>query len=448
MPRSKTPSEKRGVDTTLLAVLMVSGLVAAIGSIGADARWLAALGGAIVKHGSVPDGVPFASAPSAGWPNAPALAEMVFHGLEALLGDRGIMLAQIAATTAALGLLGWDLRRGGCTRSAAPVLALVALGSLPSLVAARGQLFSLVLFPLMLTLLRTEARRPSGRVWLLVPLAALWSNLHGAVLVGLATAAAYLVLERARRQPLVAAGVLAASTLALAATPALARTASYYHGVMENEAARRGFGLWAPLSLHAPLDVLLLVAAVPLLGLALRSRPPLWELAALAGLAALTVQTARGAVWLFFLAALPAARALPARCLPARVSRIALVPVLGLALLGVGRGPLPLSAGPGIVDAAIASAAGKPILAETVPAEQIAVAGGRVWMGNPLDAFPSSDQRLYLDWLQGRPQGDSALTRARVVLVMRGSKAQRRLATQHAFRELRRDARAVLYLRG
>src|SRR5207247_8494554 len=126
------------------------------------------------------------------------------------LGDRGLLLAQLLAVAGALSLLAWDLRRGA-VRSAAPVvLAVVALGSLSSLIAIRGQLFSLMLFPLVLTLLRAEARAPSRRVWLLVPLVALWSNLHGAVLVGLAVAAAYLLLDRAFRDPFVAVWVLAA----------------------------------------------------------------------------------------------------------------------------------------------------------------------------------------------------------------------------------------------
>jgi hypothetical protein len=68
-----------------------------------------------------------------------------------------------------------------------------------------------------------------------VPLIALFSNLHGAVLAGLAVLAAYLVLERARRGLLTALAVLAASVLALFATPALWRTGDYCAGVLRNE---------------------------------------------------------------------------------------------------------------------------------------------------------------------------------------------------------------------
>ena len=69
-------------------------------------------------------------------------------------------------------------------------------------------------------------------------------------------------------------------------------------------------------------------------------------------------------------------------------------------------------------------------------------------MGNPLDAFVQADQRLYMDWLEGLPAGDPALERApHAVLVTAGSPAQKRLATKRGFREVARDARAVLYSR-
>ena len=62
--------------------------------------------------------------------------------------------------------------------------------------------------------------------------------------------------------------------------------------------------------------------------------------------------------------------------------------------------------------------------------------------------FTRRDQLLYLDWLRGRPAGDRLLgAPVTVVLAERGSPAQRRLAASARFRELSRDARAVLYTR-
>src|SRR5436190_21661644 len=211
------------------AIGLICAVVAAAATVGADARWLAALGHAIVASRSIPDGVPYASAPSGAWPNVPVLAELVLHALVAAFGDHGLLLAQVIAVAGALSLLAVDMRRRGAKDGAsALVLSLIAIGGASSFFVIRVQLFSLVLFPALVLLLRAEARSPSRRVWLIPLLIALWSNLHGAVLVGLAVAAAYLVFDRARQEPLTATAVLVASALAVCATPALERTPIYY----------------------------------------------------------------------------------------------------------------------------------------------------------------------------------------------------------------------------
>jgi hypothetical protein len=298
------------------AATALSGL---IGAIGADSRWLVALGRTIVHTASIPDRVPYAAADTHGWPNVPALAEVAFYGLHWAFGDRGLAGAQLVAVGLAFLLLTLDMRAAGATTATwLPVSLLVWLGGFGAWVVVRVQLFSLVLFALLTVLLRAETRRPSRRIWLLVPLVALWSNLHGAVLVGLAVAWAYLLVERLRRDAATAIGAGLAATAALFVTPSLWRTGDYYRGVLENEAARRGVGLWGRLSLHSGLDVLLLAVGLVLLVLALRARPRAWELVALAGLAFLTVRAARTGVWFLFLAATPAARALPFRLRPGR----------------------------------------------------------------------------------------------------------------------------------
>ena len=114
---------------------------------------------------------------------------------------------------------------------------------------------------MLVLLLRREAQFPSRRIWLVVPLLALWANLHGGVLVGFGVLGAYLVFRRARRAPLESACVLAAPALALLATPVLLGTASYYADVLRGGAVSEHYGLWAPLSLHEPLDLLFIAIA-------------------------------------------------------------------------------------------------------------------------------------------------------------------------------------------
>jgi hypothetical protein len=438
---------------TWLAVALGAGACALRGTVGADARWLAALGRTIVAHGSIPSGVPYAAAPSTDWVNVPVLGELVFHALQVMGGDRGFLLAQLAAATAALALLALGMRALGAPDAAsATVLVLVFFAAVPSFIIVRVQLFSLVLFCAALLLLRSEARRPTRRVWLLAPLVALWGNLHGAVLVGLAVAGAYLVLDRSRREPLVAAGVLAACCAALFLTPAFVKSGNYYLGVLRSEAARHGEGMWAPLSFHKPFDVLFIVLAIPLLLFALRSRLRVWELVSVAAIAVLTVHTARNAIWLVCFIAAPAAYGFGKQFLrELTVSRrtlvlSALVPAAFLAI-GVLQTPHQDGAGIRVRKEAARLAAGKPILADASDAEQLALDGRRVWIANPLDAFSHRDQRLYLDWLDASPAGDALLRKAKAVVVTRGSAPQRRLASNRSFRRAALDAKAAVYVR-
>ncbi|HEX9599792.1 MAG TPA: hypothetical protein VF963_10495 [Gaiellaceae bacterium] len=438
---------------TWLAVALGAGACALLGSIGADARWLAALGRTILTEGSIPTGVPYAASPSVDWVNVPVLGELVFHALQVVGGDRGLLLAQLVAVTAALTLLALGMRAYGAPDAASALaLMLVFFATVPSFIIVRAQLFSLVLFCVALLLLRAEARTPSRRVWLLVPLIAIWTNLHGAVLVGLAIAAAYLVLERFRREPVVAASVLAACCAALFITPAFAKSGSYYLGVLKSEAAQRGEGMWAPLSLHKPFDVLFILLAIPLLVFAYRSGLRIWEFVCVAALAAMTLHAGRNAIWLLCFIAAPAAHGLGKRFLrdftisPRPLVLCAVVPAAFLAI-GVFQTPPQDGAGKRLRSEAARLAAGKPILADGIDAEQLALDGRRVWIANPLDAFSRRDQRRYLDWLDAGPAGDELLSEATAVVVTRGSAPQRRLERDRSFRRAALDAKAAVYVR-
>jgi hypothetical protein len=434
-----------------LAVAAGSALCAAASAVGADARWLAALGSTIARAGHIPSSIPYAAAPSHDWVNVPVLGELVFHWLESVGGDRGLIAAQAVAVAATLTLLLRDMRSADASDGArALVIVALPFAALSALLVVRAQLFSLPLFALAILLLRAEARRPSWRIWLLVPLVALWSNLHGAVLTGLVVATVYLVVDRFRRDRWTTLGVLAATWGALFATPALARTGEYYLGVLHSEPAVSGFGMWAPLSLRNPLDVVFLAVAVPLFWFAVRARPKTWELVSLALLALATVHVGRNSVWLMLFVAVPAACGMRFRnSAPSKGVVLAcawLVPVV-LLVAAISRAPAQTVAGPALRDEAVRLAGAQPILADAEDAEQLALDGSRVWIANPIDAFARDDQRAYLSWLQGQSAGDAVLLRHDVVLVQVDSKAQARLAGNAAFREIRRDAVAVLYRR-
>lgn len=436
-----------------LALAVLAGLlVVLLGRVGGDARWLGVLGRIIATTHRVPDGIPFAAAPSAGWPNVPVLAELLLSLPQGLDGDRGLLLVQALAVVGALLLLTRDARRAGAPdRATTAVLALVCLAGCTALLIARLQLFSLVLLPLELLLLRTQARRPTGGVWWLVPLLALWSNLHGAALLGLAVAAAYLLLERARARPQESALVGAACAASLSLTPALSGTTSYYLGLLGNESARQHLGLWARLSWHSPFDVVLVLVVAALLPAVRRSRPRLWEYAVLAGLAAMTAQTGRNGIWLLFALVGPASAGWSAgRPRPAasagRSAPLWWTAAVAVAVAVAVHGPLGPTGPPPLVAVAVAAAAGSPVAAAGVLSEQIVAAGGRVWMTNPLDAFGRADQRRFLAW-SAAGRTDLLPADSPLVLVDAGGPAAGALARDHLFRLLAADRTCALYLR-
>jgi hypothetical protein len=453
-PRARYPV----VVGTVVALIVA--FVAVLTRIGSDSQWLAALGHLIVTQHYVPAGVPFAAAPTGHWPNALVLAELVLGAFQHAFGDRGLMLAQLLAVGASMTLLARDARAGGAgSRGASAALVVAAVGALPSLAIVRVQLFSLVLFPTVVALLRSEARRPSARVWLLLPLLALWSNLHGAALLGLAVAFAYLLFVRLRQQPLTAIGVAVAAPFALCLTPALAGTVAYYHGLVSNVAAERGQGMWGPLSLSAPFDLLLIAAAIVLAARVWRARAPRWEWVVVAGLSIATIQASRNGVWLLFFLAPSAARAIaPARAWKGLVPAAArswrgLVPAVAIAAavliaFTLVRGPNAQGASKPLLAQALALADGSPVLADGVIDEQVALAGGRIWVGNPIDAFTRSEQAAYLDWLAGAPSGREALVPGvRVVLAARGTATQTLMQDTPGFALVGGDRATAIYER-
>jgi hypothetical protein len=430
-------------------VLLITGIVGLVLRVGADGRWLAALGSTIWSHGSIPTGVPFAWASTAHWANSLVLAELIFHGLEAALGDRGLTLANLLAVGACFGILAADARAGDArSGSIASAMALAALGALPSLAVARVQLFSLVLFPALLWLLRSDARNPSNRIWWALPLLALWSNLHGAALSGLAVLFAYLALCRYRHGRLTALAVGVGALIALCVTPAGIRTIDYYHGLLTNVAAARGAGQWAPLG-TSPFDFVL-IACVLLLALRLRHRrPAVWELAVMLGLAVLTVKAARDGVWLLLFMIAPASRTPGSKRAWNGLIPPALILGAVLVIVAVVHNPPRSGASRQMVARAVSLAHGGPILADGLPAEEVPLAGGVVWAGNPLDAFSKAVQTEYVDWLTGSAAGRRALgiPAVRVVLVSPGSVAARLTATEPGYRYLTGDATSAIYIR-
>lgn len=374
--------------------------------LGSDLLWVVALGDTVRATGSVPDGIPFASAPQEGWHNPIVLAELLLSvvagvGTPALAG---LQLVLVAATL--LVVLADGRRAGGSEVRGALVATLVVVGAAAAFAVTRLPSLSLVPFALAVALMRRQHEHPDRGLWWLVPLFVLWGNLHGAVLVGLAVLGVFLVLSPGGGPWRRRVGVGAGSALALLLTSAGLGTPAYYVQALANEAAARGTDLWARPNVGHPLDVAMLVAAALLLALAARARMSVWEWVATAGLAVGTASAARNGVWLLLFLAAAAMRPRVATGRGSSAGRPSLVPVVALAaaagVSGVvlaGRGPSVGAPGQSAVGAVREVAAGRPVLAVEPFAETLAREGVRVWAANPIDAFPRDVQSDLLDFL-------------------------------------------------
>ncbi len=215
-----------------------------------------------------------------------AYACMKAAGETGVLALKGALLVAIAAAIAATG------RARGATWPAALLATAAAVAGCRHLMEIRANTASYLLASLLLLIIYRSRTRPR-LLWLAVPLMAVWANVHGGFMLGLALlglwAAASAVAgfraggarESLRRTRLPAGALAAALALAALANPFGVRNVTYpftYAGSPE----WRGVTEWHPLAFRAlpgspsAWEFLGYLAAValPALWHAVRSRPP------------------------------------------------------------------------------------------------------------------------------------------------------------------------------
>lgn len=151
------------------------------------------------------------------------LSDVILALLHKAGGIQAVALLGMVAGVAFCGLLFRHMLWQGANLWIALPLALLAFGSATLHLLARPHLFTLLLLPAAAWWIEADRRQPGRSIWLLIPVAAVWANLHGgwpALLVLLGLAAVGTAMEATGRAERLAAarryGLLAA--LCLAAT--------------------------------------------------------------------------------------------------------------------------------------------------------------------------------------------------------------------------------------
>jgi hypothetical protein len=161
-----------------------------------DTGWHIRTGERILATGAVPRADPYSftkfGEPWFAWE---WLSQLVLAAAFRLAGLKGVVLAA-GVLIAGFGLLlvRWMLWRGASPVAALPV-ALLALGASSVHFLARPHLFTWWLLAISLWLWERDTLRSDRWVWLLVPLSALWANLHGGFAAWLASLAALTVAQ-------------------------------------------------------------------------------------------------------------------------------------------------------------------------------------------------------------------------------------------------------------
>ena len=152
-----------------------------------DTGWHIRVGEWVLEHGTVPkqDLFSFTKAGES-WFAWEWLCDVIFAGIHGMWGLKGLVyFSGILIVCSIVILLRWMAWRGSLFLIAMP-LALMCVGVSSIHYLARPHVFTLLLLPVAMWLLDADRRRPTPWVWMLIPLTALWTNLHGGFMAWIA----------------------------------------------------------------------------------------------------------------------------------------------------------------------------------------------------------------------------------------------------------------------
>jgi hypothetical protein len=236
------------------------------------------------------------------WTDQQWLAQIFMYGVYSLGGFALLSLATAAFVVAAFSIAAAAARSLGAGARGIWVMFLPVLVAAPWAWSIRAQMLALPLYTSLLWLLATEARRPTRRIWLALPLLVVWANVHGSVALGALLVLLLAVYELVRSRGTTWVRDLALfvlAPLAALATPyGPVATARYYHLLIVDPpfAGRVTEWRWAAPATNTMFFYALAAIAVVLVILG-RRRLTLFEFAVLALTFAGGVSAIRGIVW-------------------------------------------------------------------------------------------------------------------------------------------------------
>jgi hypothetical protein len=231
------------------------------------------------------------------WIDQQWLAQLLFYRTYTAGGIRAVL-----ALSALLSGIAWVAAVAIARARGASGLALLVWAPATVFVApwawqARAQTFALPLFVFLLALIFADSRAKSWRVFLALPLLALWGNLHGTAILGAGLLGLH-ALVTARRGILRAVALAGGGVLALAANPYGLHIVSYYRTMTLDPPFASLISEWKPSTPSLTVAQFYVLALVAIVAVARRRKEVTpSELAVLLALLVVAFDAVRSITW-------------------------------------------------------------------------------------------------------------------------------------------------------
>ncbi len=192
------------------------------------------------------------SAPAHLWLNHEWLTEVLMGAIYNAFGTIGLNLMKFACTAATIFFLALAMEETGSAARIQFAILIAASVPLATQIQFRPQIFTFALMSSLLAILSRYNYRGRAPVWLAIPIMALWANLHGGFIMGLAALGTFtavvfaqdLVGGRGMRRAMWLSAITAASAIATLATPYGAGTWQAVIHALENPHTRTAIVDW------------------------------------------------------------------------------------------------------------------------------------------------------------------------------------------------------------
>ena len=274
--------------------------------------WMAIVSGRwIVQHGLPSHDALTVWTHGRRWTDQQWLAQLALYGLWRLGGVKlALFVHALLVTSGLAGAALFARTRGATARSVTWIAIPVLIAYYPVASVMRPQSFAFPLFAAVLWLVLADARQPSRRVFLTLPLLVLWTNLHGSVVLGamLVSLDGLVGMVQQRRPSGRGIALLLAPWACVFASPYGPHLPAYYEKILVGGDFKQFVTEWAPTTLSAQTAAvyLIVLGGLWLLGRAGRGVPLLDQLA-FALTSVLAFEAVRNTAWigLVALAVLP-----------------------------------------------------------------------------------------------------------------------------------------------